>query len=71
MEPSVQNIIASAEVTTSRRGSFWVGLEPVPGPLRRPGRIEAAAGAGNRVRAANRACARNRTRAGSAAGECR
>ena len=33
MEPSVQNIIASAEVTTSRRGSFWVGIEPVPGPL--------------------------------------
>src|SRR5580704_8004542 len=33
VEPSVQNLIASAEVTTSRRGSFWVGLEPVPGPL--------------------------------------
>jgi pimeloyl-ACP methyl ester carboxylesterase len=33
MEPSVQKIIASAEVTTSRRGSFWVGIEPVPGPL--------------------------------------
>ena len=33
MEPSVQNMIASAEVTTSRRGSFWVGIEPVAGPV--------------------------------------
>ena len=33
MEPSMQKIIASAEVTTSRRGSFWVGIEPVQGPL--------------------------------------
>ena len=33
MDTSVQNIIASAEVTTSRRGSFWVGMEQVAGPL--------------------------------------
>src|SRR5262249_46516250 len=33
MDPSVQDIIGSAEVTTSRRGSFWVGMEPVAGPL--------------------------------------
>jgi hypothetical protein len=23
----------AGEVTTSRRGAFWVGIEPVPGPL--------------------------------------
>jgi pimeloyl-ACP methyl ester carboxylesterase len=28
-----QRFVASGELTTSRRGSFWVGLEPVPGPL--------------------------------------
>ncbi|MBV9197819.1 MAG: alpha/beta fold hydrolase [Solirubrobacterales bacterium] len=30
---SVQEIVSSAPVTTSRRGAFWVGIEPFPGPL--------------------------------------
>lgn len=33
MQPSINQLIATSEVTTSRRGSFWVGLDPVPGPL--------------------------------------
>jgi pimeloyl-ACP methyl ester carboxylesterase len=33
MQPSVQHLLAASEATTSRRGSFWVGMEPVKGPL--------------------------------------
>ena len=33
MEPAIKELIDSAQVTTSRRGSFWVGMEPVAGPL--------------------------------------
>jgi pimeloyl-ACP methyl ester carboxylesterase len=33
MDRSVDQIIASSEVTSSRRGAFWVGLEPFKGPL--------------------------------------
>jgi pimeloyl-ACP methyl ester carboxylesterase len=29
----MNRFVPSGEVTTSRRGSFWVGIEPVPGPL--------------------------------------
>jgi hypothetical protein len=33
MQPAVEQMLASSEATTSRRGGFWVGMEPVKGPL--------------------------------------
>lgn len=33
MESSIEQVLASSEVTTSRRGAFWVGMEPFKGPL--------------------------------------
>jgi pimeloyl-ACP methyl ester carboxylesterase len=33
MDAALQQVMDASEVTTSRRGAFWVGLEPFQGPL--------------------------------------
>ncbi len=33
MDAALERLMEAGEVTTSRRGSFWVGLEPISGPV--------------------------------------